>query len=364
MHIVLSGYYGFDNVGDEAILYSIIKAFRKLQPNINITVLSNNPEQTAKTYNVQSINRWSFKDVSAVLKEADGLVSGGGSLLQDKTGLKSIPYYTGIMRIAKNHKTPVFIYAQGMGPIDRWISKLLVKNSLNKVDEITIRDEASKQLLENIGVKKPMKIVPDPVIGLSGNDFKSSWLNTQSFKDKPFVSVSVRDWPSAVPFMEKIAQSLDLLAQNGQTIVFIPMHGHHDEKASQSVAQLMKEKSIIAPGELSIEEKIAVIGQSHLLIGMRLHSLIFASIQYTPFIGISYDPKIDAFAEIFNQPIIGHVEKDDWTGQQLYELSKNILNNHAAIVAEMQVQVDKLQNEAVETAKLALEVFENQLVRV
>ncbi|HWL25093.1 MAG TPA: polysaccharide pyruvyl transferase CsaB, partial [Ureibacillus sp.] len=257
MHIVLSGYYGFDNVGDEAILYSIIQAFRKLKPEIEITVLSNNPEATAATYGVKAINRWKFKEVSALLKESDGLISGGGSLLQDKTGLKSIPYYTGIMRMAKKHKKPVFIYAQGMGPIDKWISKWITKQMLNGVDAITVRDEASRALLQNIGVKKSITVVPDPVIGLGGNDFKCEWLNAQQFKGNSYVTVSVRDWPSSVAFMEKIAAGLDLLARNGQTVVFIPMHGEHDEKASQTAAGLMAEQSVIAPYDLSIEEKIA-----------------------------------------------------------------------------------------------------------
>ncbi|MFY3791596.1 polysaccharide pyruvyl transferase CsaB [Ureibacillus sp. MALMAid1270] len=359
MHIVLSGYYGFDNVGDEAILYSIIQAFRKLNSDIEITVLSNNPEVTAKTYGVKAINRWKIKEVSAVLKESDGLVSGGGSLLQDKTGLKSIPYYTGIMRIAKKHKKPVFIYAQGMGPIDKWISKFIIKHMLNKVDKITVRDIASRELLEQIGIKKEITIVPDPVIGLSGNDFKSEWLNVQPFSS--YVSVSVRDWPSTVPFMQKIAQSLDLLVQSGNTIIFVPMHGEHDVKASQAVANLMNEKSVIAPGDLSIEEKIAVIGKSKLLIGMRLHSLIFSAIQNTPFIAISYDPKIDAFAQIVNQPIIGHVEADTWTGQQLFDLASEMLTNGDLLQEEIHTRVGTLQGEAIKTASLALELFNSKL---
>ncbi|SOC34768.1 polysaccharide pyruvyl transferase CsaB [Ureibacillus acetophenoni] len=357
MHIVLSGYYGFDNVGDEAILFSIISAFRKLDPEVKITVLSNNPESTAATYGVNAVNRWKFAEVGAVLKEADGLVSGGGSLLQDKTGLKSIPYYTGIMRMAKKHGKPVFIYAQGMGPIDKWISKFITKGMLNKVDGITVRDEASRELLRGIGVKKDIKVVPDPVIGLSGSDFRSDWLASQSWADDSYVSVSVRDWPSSVPFMEKIADGLDRLAASGVKIVFVPMHGEHDAKASASVAEMMKEASVIAPADLSIEEKIAVIGESALLIGLRLHSLIFAAIQYTPFIALSYDPKIDAFADIVSQPVLGHVEKDDWSGQALYDRSTAVLSDRSAAEAAIRSKVEKLQIGALETAKLALEVF-------
>ncbi|MEG0386191.1 MAG: polysaccharide pyruvyl transferase CsaB [Solibacillus sp.] len=356
MHVVLSGYYGFDNVGDEAILFSIVHALRKWQPDVKITVLSNNPASTAQTYGVNAVNRWKLKEVSQMLKQADGLISGGGSLMQDQTGMKSIPYYCGIIRIAKFHKKPVFVYAQGMGPINQKISQLLVKNTFKKVDQITVRDVASKQLLADIGVNSPVSIVPDPVMGLDAKAFRSEWLTQQSI-DNGYITVSVRDWPSTVPFKQRIADSLDLLARDGKTIVFIPMHGDHDEKSSHELAAQMQEKCIVAPGHISIEEKIAVIGQSDLLIGMRLHSLIFSAIQATPFIALSYDPKIDAFADIANQPVIGHVEKDDWDGTQLFERAVDMLANLPFLEQALSEQVQALQAEANATAKLALETF-------
>ncbi|MDN4492139.1 polysaccharide pyruvyl transferase CsaB [Ureibacillus aquaedulcis] len=355
MHVVLSGYYGFDNVGDEAILFSIISALRKLQKDIQITVLSNNPESTQQTYGVGAVNRWKMKEVSAALKGADGLISGGGSLLQDQTGMKSIPYYSGIMQIAKMHKKPVFVYAQGMGPINKGISKLIVRKTLNKVDQITVRDEESKKLLENIGIKKSIGIVPDPVTGLDGSSFHSSWLESAGLDN--YIAISVRDWPTTVDYRQKIVDSLDQLAGNGETIIFVPMHGEHDARTSREFAELMKEKSLVAPADLSIEEKIAIIGQSKLLIGMRLHSLIFSSIFYTPFIAISYDPKIDAFAKIAGQPIIGHVEQDNWDGHQLYAQAKDILENRASLEASMKATIQPIQSQALDTAKMALDVF-------
>ncbi|WP_274309129.1 polysaccharide pyruvyl transferase CsaB [Solibacillus daqui] len=356
MHIVLSGYFGFDNVGDEAILLSIITSLRKLEPAVKITVLSNNPEHTAATYGVQAVNRWKLKEISAVLKRADGLISGGGSLLQDQTGMKTIPYYCAIMQIAKFHKKPVFVYAQGMGPINHAFSKWMTKFTLNKVNQITLRDEASRQLLIDIGVNKPMSIVPDPVIGLNATEFKSCWLDYQAFEGG-YIAVSVRDWPSDVDFKQKIVDSLSLLAQAGQRIVFIPMHDEHDEKASFQLSQMMAEQSLVAPGNLSIEEKIAIIGNADLLIGMRLHSLIFAAIQTTPFIAISYDPKIDAFADIANQPTIGHVEKDDWTGKDLFKQAEHMLAERESIEASLRTQIVVLHEQAQHTAQLAMDLF-------
>ena len=360
MHIVLSGYYGFDNVGDEAILLSIITALRKEQPDVAITVLSNNPEVTAKTYGVAAVNRWKLGEISKVLKVADGLISGGGSLLQDQTGMKTIPYYCLVMRIAKFRKTPVFVYAQGMGPINHPLSRKLTQFTLDRVERITLRDEASKALLEEMGVRaragKPIKLVPDPVIGLDCLAFRSEWLERQAYTDG-YLSVSVRDWPSEVDFLAKIADGLDRLAEAGHTIVFVPMHDIHDEKTSYKLVQMMKQKSIVAPGNVSIEEKVAIIGQSDLLIGMRLHSLIFSAIQATPFIALSYDPKIDAFADIAGQPNLGHVEQDDWDGVALFEQASAMLADRAALSEQLRAQVEGLQAAAQETAVLALETF-------
>ena len=177
MRVVLSGYFGFDNVGDEAILFAIIRALRKLEPTIEITVLSNNPAETAATYGVNSVNRWNIGEVRSAMKSADGLISGGGSLMQDATSGKTIPYYAGVIKLAQMAKVPVFIYSQGIGPINGALGKWLVKSVFNKCAGITVRDEGSFELLREIGVRPPVTVVPDPVVGLGGNEFKSAWLD-------------------------------------------------------------------------------------------------------------------------------------------------------------------------------------------
>ena len=355
MNIVISGYYGFDNVGDEAILYSIIQALKKNDPEIEVTVLSNNPEYTKKTYGVQAVNRWKLGEVYSAIKASNGLISGGGSLLQDETGFKSIPYYTGIIKMAQMLKKPVFVYAQGMGPIHKSYNQMIVKNVLKKT-KVTVRDEASKKLLEKIGLKNSIQIVPDPVMGVSINRNSSQWWDLQSFQG-PVLTVSVRDWPSTVNFKEKIAQALDRLASLGVEIVFVPMHGEHDEKASSEVAALMSGKSYISPYMDSIEEKISIIGKSDALVGMRLHALIFSSITYTPFIALSYDPKIDAFAEICQQPVAGHVNETSWTADSLFESIQQVLANAEVESKKLQEKVEPLQQSAMETAKQAIQLF-------
>nr|WP_026909353.1 polysaccharide pyruvyl transferase CsaB [Paucisalibacillus globulus] len=349
MHVVISGYYGFDNVGDEAILYSIIRTLKEIQPDIKITVLSNNPEKTSYTYHVHSVNRRNIVAIRKAIKESDGLISGGGSLLQDITGPMSIPYYTGVIQLAKWHRKPVFIYAQGMGPINRKFSKLIVRMTLNKTDHITVRDDNSKSLLKLLGVKLDARLAPDPVLGLDSSTFISPWMESQDISNS-IISVSVRHWKEYTSFKPKIARSLDHLVQNGNTVIFVPMHGLHDHHASEEVASLMEEKCLISPHDATIQEKIALIGKSQLLIGMRLHSLIFSAINATPFIAISYDPKIDSFAEIYNQPVIGDVTATSWGEKELVEKVKWILERSEEHETYIKQKLKICKEEAMETA--------------
>ncbi len=148
--IVISGYYGFDNIGDEAVLYTIISTLKSEIPDVSITVLSNNPEKTAELYEVKSINRWDIKSIARVIKNSDMLISGGGSLLQDITSSKTIPYYLAIVKIAQLYRKKVVFYSQGIGPVDKKLGRSLIKRVANKVDAIFVRDIASKDLLQEI----------------------------------------------------------------------------------------------------------------------------------------------------------------------------------------------------------------------
>ena len=359
MKIVISGYYGFENIGDEAILYAIIQSLKKEQPEVEITVLSNEPEVTAERYHVHAVNRWKLRDVIQAIKMSDGLISGGGSLMQDETGSRTIPYYAGIIKIAKFLRKPVFIYAQGMGPFNQKKSRFMVKSAL-KNTTITVRDNDSKQLLQQIGVKEKIAIVPDPVLGIDIVQQASDWLTSQQFT-KPVVTVSVRDWPTTNHYKQKLAQALSFIGKQGYEIVFIPMHGSHDLITSEEIAGLMDCESKIAPHDASIHEKIALIKESELLIGIRLHALIFAAVVNTPFIPLSYDPKIDSFAEICGQPLVGSIEEDNWTTVDLTNMFTKMTKHLEEEKDRLGAEVSPYKEEAQNTARAAIKIFKNKI---
>lgn len=331
--IILSGYYGYRNSGDEAVLQSILTALQEESrvSGIEITpvVLSIDPEWTSKTYGVRAVHRMKLADVRQAIKNSDGLISGGGSLLQDATGLGSIPYYLGIIKIAQWLGKPTFVYAQGIGPVRRKLFRPLISAVFRRCEYISVRDGESAELLRSMGIRKDaVQVVPDPVMGLTlpeagGEDKGETTSGAGGPKDAsgselPVVGVSVRFWNPERTELAKLAEGLASLSRRVPVhIRFLPFHFPGDDEASRfvmerlgNVAENGSTVSIAAETEHPYE-MLREVSRCRLLVGMRLHSLIYAASQEVPLLGVSYDPKIDQFLGRLASVPVGTAEELD-----------------------------------------------------
>ena len=145
--IVISGYYGFNNAGDEAMLSAILQALRKTFDEPDITVISGNPKETAHSFGVHGIPRFSISQIITAIFNSDLIISGGGSLLQDVTSWKSMIYYLSIITLGVLFQKQVFLYSQGIGPVRYRVIRIILKHVLNHVDAIAVRDTESKGVL-------------------------------------------------------------------------------------------------------------------------------------------------------------------------------------------------------------------------
>jgi len=305
MRIALSGYYGFDNAGDEALLSAITMSLKRLHPGLEFLVLSGNPQKTAHLHGVQAVYYMNPWQVLKGLLSSDLLISGGGSIFQDVTSGRSLVYYISVVALAKLLGKPVIFYAQGVGPINRPLSKLLMRLVANRVELITLRDQDSLELLREIGVTQPeIRVTSDPVFALTPmeEDFEAVDIKLAQLieSSKPVIGVSVRQWPALEGYQPELARCLDDLADQGYQVLFIPMAYPEDVEESRRVAGLMERPSTVLDQDLNSRQHLALISRMNFIIGMRLHSLVFAASMGVPFAGISYDPKVDAFLKQFS----------------------------------------------------------------
>lgn len=355
MKIALSGYYGFDNAGDEALLSAITSTIYQQEPNCGFVVFSGHPERTSKLHGIRAVH---YMNPFAVIKELAGanlLISGGGSIFQDVTSSRSLAYYIAVVALARMLRVPVIFYAQGMGPINRPINRWLMRVVANRVNMITLRDEDSATYLKQLGVTRPpVTITADPVFSLQPGEAElqkaQSLLQQAGLKEGPLVGVSLRSWSSLDHRMEDVARLLDEFIDRGYRIVFIPLAFPEDVETGRRVGAMMKGESCQLEQRLNSQEHLALIAEMDLVIGMRLHALIFAASQGIPFAGISYDPKIDAFLQQFSlQPL-----PDDLSGMR--QTINSLLDDHQDRKV-IEHKAGEMRSKAQETARLALHLI-------
>ncbi|GAB7388739.1 polysaccharide pyruvyl transferase CsaB [Bacillaceae bacterium] len=336
-HVVLSGYYGFANAGDEAICASIVQSLKEIDPRLTITVLSGNPAQTRRELEVQAVERTNLRKIWQTLKSADLLISGGGSLLQDKTGSLTIPYYLGIVHLAKWAGVPVAVYAQGIGPVQKKLFQKWIAALFRQLDYLSVRDEHSKRLLSDWGVPaEKIEEVVDPVFLLKSNGPAAgkALLAAEGIAlAKPPVLFSVRRWQEGAGDANVFAEVCDRLLADGEEIVFVPFHHPADREASREIAALLKGKAHILERAYTPAQLLDIVSAGKAMVGMRLHALIFAAARAIPCIGVSYDPKIDAFLRQLNDEPAGRSGR--LSAETLYEKVKATLAREAEIREEL-----------------------------
>ena len=161
--VVISGYYGANNFGDEAILETIVQRLKKY--DADIIVFSTNPQKTSQIHKVNAVNSFDLFDVFINIIKSDVLISGGGSLLQDVTSLKSLFYYLFVLITAQIFGKNTLIFAQGIGPIKNKFGEILTKFVLKKCNAITVRDDKSLFLLRSWCLNNT-QLVCDPLFDL------------------------------------------------------------------------------------------------------------------------------------------------------------------------------------------------------
>ena len=358
--IVISGYYGSKNAGDEAMLAAMLEVLGDLEPELHITVISAAPQDTAKRHGVEAISWLDMSAICKALKKADLLISGGGSLLQNVTSRRSLYYYLAIIKMAELLGTKVMLYAQGIGPIQGRLARRVMGHIANRVDLITVRDKGSLAELKSLGITRPhIECTADPVLAIHPVDKEAGraiFKRYQAEGASPVVGISVRDWQGCHHFKEELAKASDAIVRDlGARVVFLPMQFPEDVRAAQSIAELTKEPCTVLEDEYTTSEFLSLVGNMDLMLAIRLHALIFAGVMGVPMIGISYDPKIDRFLSSIGEEPVGDLES--LTAEELLAEIRKKWNDKATFKKRNAQLLSELREKAARNAELALELF-------
>ena len=294
---IVSGYIGFDNLGDEAIAKVLVEKLKSLNAE-KITLISSNPKKTAKLYDVETCPMLKF---FGALKNSDVLVSGGGSLLQDVTSLKSLIYYLGVIYAALFMRKKVVIFAQGIGPINSLAGKFLTRLALRHAEKISVRDKKSQELLKGWGIIS--ELVKDPILEL----------NLPIKNKRGIVGIQLRNYPTLTDtFLNNLADEI-IKRFSDKKIQIFSFQDNIDLDTCDKYARILNKKgfeNVEVFKKLSINEVFDKISELEYMIGMRFHANVVAIKSGVKTLAIDYDVKVKKLAQEYNLPLIELSQKD------------------------------------------------------
>lgn len=291
--VVISGYYGSDNFGDETILKVLVDKLKQ-NKDIDITVLSLNPEKTSAIHKVKAIKSFDLMKVITTIMKSDILISGGGSLLQDATSIKSLFYYLFVISIAEFFHKKVMIFAQGIGPINNKFGQIWCKNLLKKAKCVTVRDDKSLFLLRGWGIDA--KHVVDPLFAL--NLAGSNPTDTVGIQLRSFKGLSET-------FLQKLATSVEQNFYNKKIQIF-SFQDELDKKVCTHFEGMLKSLNPNMQTEVvydkTPQELIELMRNLKYMIAMRFHACLICAKYGVKTLALSYDYKVERLAENLKLP--------------------------------------------------------------
>jgi polysaccharide pyruvyl transferase CsaB len=309
--LLLAGYFGFDNAGDEAIFEAMVQQFRSLSPEVELAALAFEPS-TAERLGVRAVPRKHAASVWQAMRACDAFVLGGGGLFQDSTGRGSVIYYGGLLAMARAAFRPSVIFCQGYGPVNGGLGKWIVRQAFRLPRLITVRDEESLQELASLGVPaRDLHLAADPALlmrplpvdemrplleaeGLLAEMGRCELPDGRLSEAGPLVALTVRPWPSLS--LEALAEALRAFQQKHKArYLLLPFQPERDLEPSRQLARALEGQARVLERPLTPRALTGILACSDMVIGMRLHSLILATVENPPLFGLSYDPKVERF---------------------------------------------------------------------
>jgi len=313
-NILVSGYIGFDNFGDEAIFYALETHLKSL--GYNVSVLCANKAKVQNNYQVKAYNyKKPFQILKAILK-CDTLISGGGSLLQNKTSNFSLYYYLFIILLAKAFFKKVIIFAQGIESINGFLNIFITKAILKKLDYICVRDYNSSKLLKSWGIEND--IVADPVYSLLEQ--------TEIEKNKEGLVIQLRDSSNFTDdILESIAISISKYNTEKNIKVF-SLHNKYDVENCYKLINMLKEKNIEAKfiSSRTVDETIKIFNKAKFVISTRFHGVLTAQALKSKTFALVYDKKVETLSNELN---IDYIDISDCTKKEIDNKIKYFFND-------------------------------------
>jgi polysaccharide pyruvyl transferase CsaB len=310
------GYYGAGNIGDELILEGILKT---LPAGCQPVVASRNPREIKRIHGVTAI-KFSLLNLPRIIWEifsSDRILIGGGDLFQEVTSRRSLLAVYLIFKVARLFGKFVGFLGISLGEVFSGFGKRSVQEMVRGADLVISRFEGTQKIFEQLAPGRSALIPGVDWAFLSAPDAHPGVVDfSRDFPVQKIVGLSVRPWFGEKKQLEQSVQQLaeifQSLLQQKMKLVFLPFQFEKDKLIEEKILKYLKPLKnpaaetkqqestsgiVTFKNPLGPQKMWAVINGLDVLIGMRLHSLIMASILRKPIFSLSYTLKNSEFME-------------------------------------------------------------------
>jgi polysaccharide pyruvyl transferase CsaB len=317
--ILIAGYYGWRNAGDEAILGGMLADLRQACPGAAFTVVSGDPDVTRQLHGVDVVSWADLAGLVEAVRRSSLIIVGGGGLFHDYWGVdpsslltsqqSGIAEYGAPLVLARLLGVPAMLYGVGVGPLFSDEARQLTRDLFALASTASVRDAASLHVLEQIGLERPaVTLAADPAFSLPEAALPEVLERFLGGLAPPVLGVALRPWSHGISqagWEEAVAAALDqYLAAAGGTALFIPLQDgaaevEDDVAVGRRVQAQMTEaaRGRHAPDGLNPLERFRLLERCDAVLGMRMHALVAALRAGRPCVGLAYDPKVTALME-------------------------------------------------------------------
>lgn len=291
--VLLAGYYGFGNLGDELLAQSALDFLLALGVGRErLAILSASASESGSRLGIQAFDRWSPSAVAGAIARSRSLLFAGGGLFQDASSARSPVYYWGLVRLAVLCSCRAWAIGQSVGPLSRTLSRRLTKDALGRLAYLGVRDDPSLGQVRELGLDAIE--TPDLVLGFS--------LPKASGRKEGSILVNIRPHPRNDCIDAVLAVSRDC-ADAGLRIRGVAFCEEDRRLFAEKISRgIMPECEIVlAKG---MEDFLRISEDAFAAVGMRLHFGILSALRGLAVIMAPYDPKVLGFAERWKIPLL------------------------------------------------------------
>ncbi len=325
----LYGYYGTNNLGDDLLLSAVIRNLKEMSADIFISVrclevpLHLHDAQVTFVQIEKVMTNQRLSKIRRLAKYVAGawsslnrcqiFVFGGGTLFHSqKNSYVNLLFILMWVIVARLRGARVYALGVGVAALGTWFARMVQRLIINLSEDFAVRDKSSRL---NCGypraIEAKVRQTSDLIFAESG--YGSAGSVRQSTSRVLGVTLAASDFDLCQEKYQTtlcvLAEAITSLAREGWDIHLLSFQEPIGASDISDFA-LFTELRLLCPGvpmqnrklvpdPIQIADQYAKVS---VVIGMRFHGHVLASMQSVPFVGVSDDGKVTDLCAAFNMP--------------------------------------------------------------